>query len=107
MPFALFAENWHAVPQRGIAVHSRADATRTGAVGGGEFDIVSCSFGLSDIDDPDGAVAVIGGRCIAAGDSPSASCIRALPVVRKSQDPGRQPFRVMPGLLPNRFHDRP
>lgn len=34
----------------------QADVTTPGTVGVGEFDVVSCSFGLSDIDDLDGAI---------------------------------------------------
>jgi 2-polyprenyl-3-methyl-5-hydroxy-6-metoxy-1,4-benzoquinol methylase len=37
----------------------RADVTTPELLGGGEFDMVTCSFGLSDIDDLDGAIAAI------------------------------------------------
>jgi ubiquinone/menaquinone biosynthesis C-methylase UbiE len=37
----------------------QADVTKRGTVGVGEFDVVSCSFGLSDIDDLDGAIGSI------------------------------------------------
>jgi len=39
----------------------QADITAPEALGGGEFDVAACNFGLSDIDDLDGAVTVIGG----------------------------------------------
>jgi SAM-dependent methyltransferase len=35
------------------------DATVAGSLGGGEFDLVACHFGLSDIDDLDGAITAI------------------------------------------------
>ena len=37
----------------------QADVATPGSLGSGEFDLVACSFGLSDIDDLDGAVAAI------------------------------------------------
>lgn len=38
-----------------------ADVTAREAVHGSEFDVVACNFGLSDIDDLDGAIATVGG----------------------------------------------
>jgi SAM-dependent methyltransferase len=38
-----------------------ADVSAPGALSGGGFDLVSCNFGLSDIDDLAGAIAAIGG----------------------------------------------
>ncbi len=41
--------------------YTHADVTAAGALRGGAFDLVVCNFGLSDIDDLDGAVAAISG----------------------------------------------
>src|SRR5262245_16917186 len=38
-----------------------ADVAAPGALGGREFDLVSCNFGLSDIDDLEGAVEAVSG----------------------------------------------
>jgi len=41
--------------------YRHADVTAPRAVGGSEFDLVACSYGLSDIDDLDGAIGAISG----------------------------------------------
>jgi SAM-dependent methyltransferase len=44
-----------------------ADLATPGALGGGAFDAIACHFGLSDIDDLDGAVAAISGALRRSG----------------------------------------
>jgi 2-polyprenyl-3-methyl-5-hydroxy-6-metoxy-1,4-benzoquinol methylase len=41
--------------------YSRADVTAAGSICGTDFDLVACNYGLSDIDDLDGAIAAISG----------------------------------------------
>lgn len=44
-----------------------ADVTAPGALASGEFDVATCNFGLSDIDDLDGAIAAISGALHPSG----------------------------------------
>ncbi len=67
----------------------QADVAAAGLLGGERFDAVVCGFGLSDIDDLDGAVALVS-RLLAVGGR-FVFCIlhRAFLAVPVSPDPGR------------------
>lgn len=54
----------------------QADVAAPGSLGSREFDLVACSFGLSDIDDLDGAAQEALARRCAARSEPATGCYR-------------------------------